>query len=83
MSDDLKKAIASFDAEEEERRANPPPPPKPELEPGQVTVAELIVQLQALPQDAPVVTEGCDCYGPASGAALAYDGTVAVTRVGR
>ncbi len=33
-----------------------------------MTVAELIAQLSELPQDAPVATEGCDCYGPCSGA---------------
>ena len=35
-----------------------------------ITVAELIAQLQALPQDAYVHTEGCDCSGPCSGAEI-------------
>ena len=35
-----------------------------------ITVAELIARLQALPQDAYVHTEGCDCSGPCSGARL-------------
>lgn len=33
-----------------------------------VTVAQLIAELQAMPQDAPVVVEGCDCYGRCTGA---------------
>ena len=28
-----------------------------------MTVAELIAALQKLRQDAPVLSEGCDCYG--------------------
>jgi hypothetical protein len=32
----------------------------------------LIAQLSALPPDAYVLTEGCDCVGPASGASLGY-----------
>ncbi len=32
-----------------------------------ITVAQLIEQLRALPQDAYVLTEGCDCVGPCSG----------------
>lgn len=35
---------------------------------GTITVAELIKQLQQLPQDLPVQAEGCDCYGEAKGA---------------
>jgi hypothetical protein len=35
-----------------------------------VTVAELIEFLKALPQDMPVLTEGCDCHGPCSGASV-------------
>jgi hypothetical protein len=48
----------------------------------QVTVAQLIEQLQKLPQDAKVETEGCDCYGPCSGAVQTdfEDPTVVVTR---
>ncbi len=38
-----------------------------------ITVAALIEQLKALPQDLPVVIEGCDCYGDASGATLIED----------
>ena len=37
-----------------------------------ITVAKLIEQLQALPQDAFVLTEGCDCDGPCSGAIYPY-----------
>jgi hypothetical protein len=37
-----------------------------------ITVRELIAQLSALPPDAYVLTEGCDCVGPASGASLGY-----------
>jgi hypothetical protein len=36
-----------------------------------ITVKELIKQLQEMPQDALVYSEGCDCVGPATGAA--YD----------
>ena len=50
-----------------------------------VTVRELIAQLEALPPDAFVHTEGCDCVGPCSGARMAYPsseyaGTVVLTR---
>lgn len=31
------------------------------------TVAELRERLAAFPQDMPVLTEGCDCYGVAAG----------------
>lgn len=34
----------------------------------QITVRELIEQLQTLPPDLPVQSEGCDCCGAASGA---------------
>lgn len=40
------------------------------IEPGQITVRQLIAKLQALPAEAmdlPVFAEGCDCTGPASG----------------
>lgn len=48
---------------------------------GQVTVAELISELQKMPQDALVWHEGCDCYGAAS--TVSYDGednTVLIAR---
>lgn len=35
-----------------------------------IRVSELVAALQALPQDAFVLTEGCDCYGPCGGAEL-------------
>lgn len=37
-----------------------------------ITVRDLIEQLQKLPQDAPVHSDGCDCEGEARGAKL-YD----------
>lgn len=30
-----------------------------------LTVGELIAELQKMPQDLPVITEGCDCLGDA------------------
>ena len=45
-----------------------------------LTVAELIVALQAMPQDALVYHEGCDCIGDANGVCLESDGTVLITR---
>ena len=51
-----------------------------------ITVKELIEQLQAMPPDAFVHTEGCDCVGPCSGARVANQrngetaGTVVLTR---
>lgn len=30
---------------------------------GQLTVVQLIEKLKALPQDLPVLSDGCDCYG--------------------
>jgi hypothetical protein len=45
-----------------------------------LTVAELIERLQAMPQDAPVLHEGCDCYGAADGVAFERDGAVVITR---
>lgn len=30
-----------------------------------MTVKELINELKKFPEDLPVITEGCDCYGPA------------------
>ncbi len=44
------------------------------------TVAELIVELQKMPQDAPVYTEGCDCIGTAVGVEIQQDGDVWITR---
>ena len=38
-----------------------------------LTVAELIEQLQTLPQDFVVLAEGCDCVGEAAGARLYKD----------
>jgi hypothetical protein len=36
-------------------------------EKGQLTVRELIEQLQKMPQDVLVWHEGCDCFGAANG----------------
>lgn len=55
------------------------PPPKERVR-GQITVGELITVLQALPQDALVEAEGCDCYGPCSGASV-YGNIVSIDRV--
>jgi hypothetical protein len=44
-----------------------------------VKVVELITKLQAMPPDAQVETEGCDCIGQAEG--VQFDGdTVLITR---
>lgn len=43
-------------------------------------VAELITKLQAMPPDADVETEGCDCIGQAEGVRLDVDGSVLITR---
>ena len=40
----------------------------------QLTVAELIEILKALPQDALVEVEGCDCHGDCKGASTLPDG---------
>lgn len=45
-----------------------------------LTVAELIEMLQAMPQDAMVFHEGCDCIGNAHKVILENDGTVMITR---
>lgn len=45
-----------------------------------LTVAELIEALKAMPQDALVYHEGCDCYGNASAVHLESDGTVLIER---
>ena len=48
---------------------------------GQMTVAELIAELQKQPQDALVWHEGCDCYGAANGVEIdKHDGSVLITR---
>lgn len=44
-----------------------------------MTVAELIEKLQAMPPDAQVETEGCDCIGQAEGVRLEMD-MVLITR---
>lgn len=47
----------------------------------QLTVAELIELLKAMPQDALVFHEGCDCYGEANGVVFdETDKTVLITR---
>lgn len=38
-----------------------------------ITVAELILQLQNLPQDFIVSAEGCDCEGDAAGARISNE----------
>jgi hypothetical protein len=38
-----------------------------------LTVAQLIEQLKLMPPEAPVQTEGCDCYGPAAHVCLVDD----------
>lgn len=38
-----------------------------------IKVADLIAQLQELPQDAYVLTEGCDCNGPCEGATYPHE----------
>lgn len=38
-----------------------------------MTVAELIAELQKLPPDFAVVTEGCDCYGTAQAVGIDRD----------
>ncbi len=45
-----------------------------------LTVAELIAELQKMPQDALVWHEGCDCFGEANGVRKDKDGTVTITR---
>lgn len=47
----------------------------------QLTVREVIEQLQQLPPDALVALEGCDCYGPCCGVEFDdVDGTVDMRR---
>ena len=48
---------------------------------GQMTVAELIAELQKQPQDALVWHEGCDCYGAAHG--VEYDASDNTVMIGR
>jgi len=38
-----------------------------------MTVAELIEELKKMPQEHEVWTEGCDCYGKASGSVSSYE----------
>lgn len=38
-----------------------------------ITVGELIAELQKMPQDLPVMTQGCDCEGWSDGAIEAGD----------
>lgn len=51
-----------------------------------ITVTDLIALLSAMPGDAKVNTEGCDCIGRCSGASLgyhqnkSYDGEVVLLR---
>jgi len=45
-----------------------------------MTVAELIEALKAMPQDAFVYHQGCDCTGNASGVVLEEDGSVLIER---
>jgi hypothetical protein len=47
----------------------------------QITVAELIVQLQALPPGAKVWSDGCDCVGEACCAELDVNGDVLIARM--
>jgi hypothetical protein len=46
---------------------------------GQVTVAELRALLALYPDDMPVNTEGCDCYGACDGV-LENEGVLLLTR---
>ena len=45
-----------------------------------MTVAQLIEQLRQMPSDAPVRTEGCDCYGECGNVVLEKDGVVTIER---
>jgi len=49
----------------------------PTKEEKQLTVAELITELQKFPADMLVWTEGCDCFGKASGAVRYSDDGIA------
>lgn len=44
-----------------------------------MTVAQLIEMLHGLPADLPVIVEGCDCVGDASGAVI-HDDRALITR---
>jgi hypothetical protein len=48
---------------------------------GQVSVAELVEILRTMPQDAPVLSEGCDCYGECRGAEVYHDSDTGEARV--
>jgi hypothetical protein len=44
-------------------------------------VCDLIEKLKEMPQEAFVITEGCDCYGTSLGVELNDEGIVEITRV--
>lgn len=44
------------------------------------TVSELIALLQVMPPDAPVWSEGCDCWGDCTGVELQDEGGVLILR---
>jgi hypothetical protein len=46
----------------------------------EMTVKELIAELEKMPPDAEVLTEGCDCLGDAKAVTLWRDGTVRIER---
>jgi hypothetical protein len=46
-----------------------------------LTVADLIAELQKMPQDAKVYTEGCDCDGDA--ASVAWENRLQAVMIGR
>lgn len=48
-----------------------------------LTVAELIEQLQKYPADMPVLHEGCDCWGEASGVVAETDSSGDVVLITR
>lgn len=48
---------------------------------GQLTVAELVAELQKYPPDALVWHEGCDCHGAANGVVIVEYGDILITRV--
>ncbi len=45
-----------------------------------MTVGQLIDMLKALPLDAPLMSEGCDCYGPVVSLDVQDDGMVLLER---
>lgn len=70
----VKNLERAVELEQKRKERDETPPLKP------ITVAELLVELQKLPPDAYVFTEGCDCTGPCSGAALDSAGNVTLQR---